>query len=337
MEIVEPRSFAGIPRTRARNSTALAEQLSAISPREDDVYVYQRWWPDPPLARPGVHIWRTMFETSGLPDSWVDSSHAYDSVWVPTLFNRDTFCRAGVPIEKLTVIPSPAPTWSEQLLALAEARGSDPEAYSEQRPFLFLSVGKWESRKGWELLIDAFIAEFGGDDHTELLIKTNPFNGAAPSAALAAANKGIRLEQDLLQREEMLRLYAQADAFVIPSRGEGWGRPYMEAILAGLPSIVTNWGGALRFAQPNRCLLVSCSLVACSANAITDWPYYAGQEWAEADHTDLRRALRIARSGWRPRVGVAAVARELSEEFSATAIARLIVDALEHRLAPLTG
>eukprot|EP00965_Chrysotila_dentata_P071588 2365204-Pleurochrysis_carterae.AAC.1 len=33
------------------------------------------------------------------------------------------------------------------------------------------------------------------------------------------------------------------DAFVLPSRGEGWGRPVMEAMAMALPVIATNWSG----------------------------------------------------------------------------------------------
>ncbi len=329
LEIVEPSSFATIPPTRARNANALAEQLSAIKPRMDDVYVYHWWWDADPLRRPGAHVWRTMFETDGLPDAWVRSSAAYDAIWVPTLFNHETFSRAGIPPEKITVVPSPAPTWSPELLALAGAADRDPPSYTEQRPFLFLSIGKWESRKGWELLIGAFAAEFGGDHDTELLIKTNPFNGSTPSPVLRTGLARIRVEQDTRERPEMLDLYAQADAFVLPSRGEGWGRPYMEALLAGLPSIVTDWGGAPQFARPGRCLLVNCSLTACSGNSVASWPYYAGQRWAEPDPGDLRRALRMVRSGWRPAAGSATVARELSDEYSVATIARQIIDTIE--------
>lgn len=35
----------------------------------------------------------------------------------------------------------------------------------------------------------------------------------------------------------MPRLYKAADAFVLPSRGEGWGRPHVEAMSMALPVI----------------------------------------------------------------------------------------------------
>lgn len=41
----------------------------------------------------------------------------------------------------------------------------------------------------------------------------------------------------------MPRLYRAVDAFVLPTRGEGWGLPVQEAMTMGLPTIATNWSG----------------------------------------------------------------------------------------------
>jgi len=38
------------------------------------------------------------------------------------------------------------------------------------------------------------------------------------------------------------------DAFVLPTHGEGWGLPILEAMLMELPVIVTDWGGSTEFA-----------------------------------------------------------------------------------------
>lgn len=53
---------------------------------------------------------------------------------------------------------------------------------------------------------------------------------------------------ELVQGEDMPRaalrnLYAAADAFVLPTRGEGWGLPIAEAMAMALPVIATNWSG----------------------------------------------------------------------------------------------
>lgn len=34
---------------------------------------------------------------------------------------------------------------------------------------------------------------------------------------------------------------------MIPSRGEGWGRPHVEAMSCGTPIIATNWSGVTAY------------------------------------------------------------------------------------------
>jgi glycosyltransferase involved in cell wall biosynthesis len=40
-----------------------------------------------------------------------------------------------------------------------------------------------------------------------------------------------------IKTSEMPNLYKSVDAFVLPTRGEGWGLPYMEAMTMALPTI----------------------------------------------------------------------------------------------------
>ena len=46
-----------------------------------------------------------------------------------------------------------------------------------------------------------------------------------------------------MPRVALRNLYAAADAFVLPTRGEGWGLPIAEAMAMALPVIATNWSG----------------------------------------------------------------------------------------------
>lgn len=53
----------------------------------------------------------------------------------------------------------------------------------------------------------------------------------------------IEVVEEHLPASEMPNLYKSADCFVLPTHGEGWGLPTMEAMAMGLPTITTNWGG----------------------------------------------------------------------------------------------
>ena len=55
-----------------------------------------------------------------------------------------------------------------------------------------------------------------------------------------------------LPMSAMAALYRRAHAFVLPTRGEGWCLPLLEAMVAGVPSVATAWSGLLEFATPVR-------------------------------------------------------------------------------------
>ena len=55
-------------------------------------------------------------------------------------------------------------------------------------------------------------------------------------------------------------LYRSVHAVVLPSRGEGWGLPLLEAMSAGLPTVGTNWSGNTQFMTNSTSILLDYSL-----------------------------------------------------------------------------
>jgi hypothetical protein len=50
-----------------------------------------------------------------------------------------------------------------------------------------------------------------------------------------------------LEQKDLPSVYKSMDAFVLPTRGEGWGRPIVEAMSMALPVLVTNFSGPTEF------------------------------------------------------------------------------------------
>ena len=224
-----------------------------------------------------------MFEAPSFDGSAAEPlrcAHAMDEVWVPTAWHKELFSQNGVPAGKIYIVPEAVdPTLFAQADDAGRARvvtGPDSE------PFTFFSNFKWERRKGWDVLLEAYWRAFGVEDNVRLRIRSfvhqsNLLNKEADGdlnarvAEFATSKFGKPREElaavewvgdaedkrgNLLTRSELRDELAGADAFVLPTRGEGWGLPVAEAMTMGLPTIVSNWSGPAAFATSETAYLL---------------------------------------------------------------------------------
>lgn len=250
----------------------------------------------------GHHVGRTTFETDALPPDWVARCNSMDEIWVPCAFNRGTFAKAGV-AKPILVVPEGVDVGKYR-------PGLDPLPLpGPSRRTTFLAVFEWTRRKGPDLLLRAWAEAFGPDDDVRLALRTYPPNEIEgdPSAWVEA-----KIEEELARHgrsradcapvaviarqvpdSDMPRLYAAADVFVAPSRGEGWGRPHMEAMSCGVPSVATRWSGNLEFQDDNNSWLIDVPRLE-EIDAREEFPFYQGQKWASPSAEHLREILRRA-------------------------------------------
>jgi len=227
-----------------------------------------------------------MLEVTGVPRDWVRRCNAMDEIFVPSEFNRRTFAESGVR-KPITVIPL----------------GIDPTLFCPDGPshkmegyFTFLSVFEWGERKAPEVLLQAFSQEFGANERAVLLIKANNHDPAVDVAkqvrAMDLRDGGapvVLFFNQPLSDEQMPILYRSADCFVLPTRGEGWGMPILEAMACGLPAIATNWSAPTEFMNDgNAYPLRVRRLIPAQAKC----PYYEGFRWADPDYEHLRYLMR---------------------------------------------
>jgi tetratricopeptide (TPR) repeat protein len=127
-----------------------------------------------------------------------------------------------------------------------------------------------------------------------------------------------------LEVTDVPRLYRTADAFVLASHGEGWGRPYMEAMAMELPTIATRWSGNLEFMNDDNSYLIDYKLVDAPADT-----WMRGQRWAQPSIGDLRRAMR---SVYEQRTEAAAIGKRARADVLVSCGPELLVEAVRERL-----
>ena len=227
----------------------------------------------------------SMLEVTGLPREWVDGCNAMDEVWVPASFNLETFRDSGVrtPVRLM-------PLGVDTNYFHPEIAGCRP-----CNRFTFLSVFEWGERKAPEILLRAFAQEFKESEDVMLLLSV--YNRDPSVNVQREIDKlGLRRTAPVVvmvnpqfRDYQMGALYRSADCFVLPTRGEGWGMPVLEAMACGLPTIATAWSGPADFLHDgNGYPLNVQEMVKAKARC----PYYAGFDWAEPDIEHLRFLMR---------------------------------------------
>jgi glycosyltransferase involved in cell wall biosynthesis len=195
----------------------------------------------------GHNIQWVVFESTRIPENILAVLFTSEQVWVPTEWGRGVLVSHGLQKEKIRVIPEAVDGDT------FHTHGRKP--YTKDRPFRFLSVGKYEIRKSLDETIEAFAQVYANTPAIELIIKSNYFiNNDQKFQALQNKVKdlgltNVRLLWGEMSTYDMAELYRSCDAFVLPSKAEGWGLPLIEAAASGLPVISTYYSGHTEFLQ----------------------------------------------------------------------------------------
>jgi glycosyltransferase involved in cell wall biosynthesis len=239
----------------------------------------------------GPRVCMTLWESSRLPKDWAENLDRYtDRIWTASAWGKRVFAANGLDPNRIDIVPL----------------GIDPDlfhpgleptgAVPRDDAFTFLSVGRWEKRKGMAELVKAFDTEFSDRDNVRLVL-----------AGLHANQLDLDLRAVLgplrLRRPDRLKiippvgkhstfagLYTACDAFVAPTRAEGWGLPMTEAMACGLPTIVTGYSAVTSFLG-DHAYRIEYRLVP------IDEPFFETADgdlgvWAEPDIGHLRYLMR---------------------------------------------
>lgn len=287
LDLLSPEDDRALTKVQAAWSSRLpAKQIVSV-------YHSKLCQADPPagttVKERGVDlvIVRTMTEAATVPDSEIkclqEPSRGIDQVWLPSAWHTEVFSHAGAPANKLAIVPEavdvsifhPGPPTGPIVRGEPDSFAGPPDRddadaakggglkWELKEPFVFVSVFKWEYRKGWDILLHAYFSAFTRKDNVVLKLRTykpgweigdpnlmaqitdaaKTFLKVSAPDRLFADLPRVEWIEKLVTQHELRNLYASSSAFVLPTRGEGWGLPVVEAMAVGLPVICTNASG----------------------------------------------------------------------------------------------
>ncbi|WP_336979994.1 glycosyltransferase [Brevundimonas nasdae] len=236
----------------------------------------------PPLNRADIGMALVAWEESHLPPSMTETLNgAFDGILAQVRTVQKALVDSGV--------------WIPSVLTGLPAEISDYEGVCKRRgpAKTFLHVSSCFPRKGVDVLLNAWGKAFTTRDKVKLVIKTfpNPHNTVQEQVwDLSRRYPNMApieiLNQDM-NRNELVDLFRDADVMVLPTRGEGYNLPALEAMAAGLPLIVTGYGGHCDFCGPAEARLLDYDF-ALSGSHVRETVSY----WASPSVDDLVEALR---------------------------------------------
>ena len=237
-------------------------------------------------------------ETTAVSNAWIDGCNKMDLVIVPSEHSKDGFVKALY--EKMQTLPNGEQQkigemkLEKPIEVLFE--GIDENVYKPiddssldkvddiKEDFAFLHVGLWgqggygEDRKDISKLVKIFYESFANKKkQPALILKTAgaTFSILDREMCLDKINKiksmfpkdwnlpNVYLLHGSLSTKEMNKLYnhPKVKSFISLTHGEGFGRPFLEATMVGLPVIASGWSGQMDFLSQSDSMLLGGGLV----------------------------------------------------------------------------
>ena len=287
-------------------------------------------------------------ETDKCNPEWINSINNMDLVIVPTTHVRDTFIRTGQIKTKILVVPE----WYQETLDFDPVKEIIDLDFGTKFNFLMVSqltsLDDVGDRKNIFNTLKWFCETFQNDKDVGLILKTNLGRGTQidrQNVHLTIENllNNIRKSQfpkihivhGNMTDHEVTSLYRHPSikCFISLTRGEGFGLPILDATIAGLPVITTNWSGHLDFMSLGKFIPVDYDLIEVPQNKVDGRIFVNQVKWANPKENDFKKRLIKFRSSHEtPRTWAKDLSIICQEKFSRKTIEKLYLEIIQEIL-----
>ncbi|MDR3646453.1 MAG: glycosyltransferase [Candidatus Babeliales bacterium] len=198
------------------------------------------WYPggnhfDTSKLQAKLKIAYSMFESDAIHKNWVEIlNNHFDMVVVPDKYYIGVYKNAGVNIPIFTIPLG---------LGNIELFKNNRKFKRNVKPFVFGSSASFWNHKNHELLLDAFIQQFGNNPKFKL--KLHGKFGAdsyqkIKNKIVNSKINNVELSTELFTRNDYIKFLESLNCYALLSKAEGFSLTPREAMLIGLPCILSN-------------------------------------------------------------------------------------------------
>lgn len=258
----------------------------------------------------GPHIGFPIFELDTFTDREKHHLKSCDYLFVCSEWAKETCVINGLDRNRIVVIPLGVDT---SIFNTSESR--NPKT-------VFFNIGKWEKRKGHDVLIKAFKKAFGNSSDVILLMCcSNPFLTGSEEAKWCSLynSPNIRIIPRLPSQVEVAALIKSADCGVFPSRAEGWNLEALETLSCGKHLIITDATAHTEFCNSQNAKLISAPEV----ELAFDGKWFNGQgNWHKVENEQVDQMadymLAIHKLKQSSQLGINEEGRQTAEQYTWT-------------------
>jgi len=162
---------------------------------------------------------------------------------------------------------------------------------------VFFNAGKWEKRKGHDVLLEMFQTAFPTETEVELcMMPTNPF---LPEKSMHEweryykSDSRVKLLPRVATHGEVAHHMSEANCGIFPSRAEGWNLELLEMMSMGKHVIVTNYSAHTEFCNDRNSKLINIDAL----EKAEDGLFFDGNsgEWASLEGKPFTQTVEYMR------------------------------------------
>ncbi len=255
----------------------------------------------------------TFFELDTFQKNEVASLHHPDQVFVASEWGKEVVANHGISKDNIHVTPLGV-----------NLNIFNPDLFKEQEKeeskYVFINIGKWEIRKGHDLLVNIFNEAFSEKDNVELwMINHNPFLNQDQTLQWHKLYKESKLGDKIKifprieKHVDLASVIDQADCGIYLSRGEGWNNEVMETMAMNKPVILTNYSAHTEYANSENSYLVQTS----ETEKAQDGIWFHGQgNWATLGVDQIEQSINHMRNVYKNNIRTNANGLKTAEKYT---------------------